>query len=293
MSVTDSQDASGWTETPIMPFGCEIAVDLSGPLPTGFADRMIALFDAHKLLVFRGQGLSEDRQVEVLSHFGRVLGSKGEYREISSDGALGSGPLTWHSDLAFTAEPFKVISLHAKAVNDGQSWTAFVNGVDTAAKLPADLRERIAGREAITVISTVQTHRHVGFDTPDSLPHHVWPLLIPNPRTGEELLYINYMQTARILGMDREESDATLAALFAELYREDRVYRHHWRNGDLVIWDNIACQHSRCDLTGMTPRRLQRVCVADKSFFDLLPQFKVDDARISDWGSGDKELVLD
>ncbi len=293
MSVADSQHASGWTETPITPFGCEIALDLSAPLPTGFADRMIALFDAHKLLVFRGQALTEDRQVEILSHLGRVLGSKGEYREISSDGALGSGPLTWHSDLAFTAEPFKVISLHAKAVNAGQSWTAFVNGVDTATHLPADLRDRIAGREAITVISTVQTDRHVGYDTPDTLPHHVWPLLIANPRTGEDVLYINYMQTARILGMDREESDATLAALFAELYREDRVYRHHWRNGDLVIWDNIACQHARCDLTGMTPRRLQRVCVADKSFFDLLPQFTVDDARISDWGSGDKELVLD
>ena len=93
--------------------------------------------------------------------------------------------------------------------------------------------------------------------------------------------------------MDQAESDATLNALFAELYRDDRVYRHHWNNGDLVIWDNIALQHARCDLTGMTPRRLQRIVVADKSFFDLLPQFKVGDERISAWGSGNKQLVLD
>jgi taurine dioxygenase len=101
------------------------------------------------------------------------------------------------------------------------------------------------------------------------------------------------MQTARIMGMERTESDATLDALFVELYRKDRVYRHHWNNGDIVIWDNIALQHARGDLTGMTPRRLQRIVVADKSFFDLLPQFQVGDERISAWGSGDKQLVLD
>jgi taurine dioxygenase len=44
---------------------------------------------------------------------------------------------------------------------------------------------------------------------------------------------------------------------------------------------------------GVTPRRLQRIVVADKSFFDLLPQFKVGDKRISAWGSGNKQLVLD
>jgi len=133
----------------------------------------------------------------------------------------------------------------------------------------------------------------VDFDTSDDIPHQVRPLLMPHPRTGEGVLYVNAMQTARIVGMGREDSEDTLAALFAELYREERVYRHTWNNGDLVIWDNIALQHSRCDLTGMNPRRLQRIVIADKSFFDLLPQFQVGDERISAWGSGDKELVLD
>lgn len=282
-----------WNERPLEPFGMEIDIRLNGPLPEGFEHRLIELFDRHKLLVFRNQALTETEQVRVLENFGRVLQSHGEYREISSDGALGSGPLTWHSDLAFTEEPYKVISLHAVAVNDGESWTDFVNGVDTAAALPAELAALVADRNAMTAIATIQSHRVVDYDTSSDLPHQIRPVIISHPRTDEPLLYIGNMQTTRIMGMDREQSEATLDALFGELYREDRIYRHRWNGGDLVIWDNIALQHSRGDLTGMTPRRLQRIVVADKSFFDLLPQFNVGDQRIKAWGSGGKELLLD
>ena len=284
---------SPWMERQLAPFGMEIDIRLEWPLPEGFEERLVELFDRHKLLVFRNQALPESDQVKLLENFGRVLGSHGEYREISTDGGLGAGPLTWHSDLAFTEEPFKVISLHAVAVNDGQSYTDFVNGVDTAANLPATLAAKVAGREAMTMIAPIQTHRTVGYDSSQDMPHQVRPVIIPHPRTGEPVLYISDMQTTRIIDMDREESDATLDALFAELYRDDRIYRHRWNNGDIVIWDNIALQHARGDLTGMSPRKLQRVVVADKSFFDLLPQFKVGDERVSAWGSGGKQLVLD
>lgn len=286
-------EQQAWSERELEPFGMEIDLQLQWPLPEGFEQRMVELFDRHKLLVFRKQALSEADQVRVLENLGQVLGSHGEYREISSDGALGSGPLTWHSDLAFTKEPYKIISLHAVDVNDGQSWTSFANGVVTAAELPVELKARIADREAITVIAPIQSERVVGYDASSDMPHQIRPLLVPHPRTGEQVLYISSMQTARILELDREESDDMLASLFDELYREERVLTHHWDNGDFVIWDNIALQHSRCDLTGMTPRRLQRIVIADKSFFDLLPQFKVGDTRISAWGSGNKELVLE
>lgn len=282
-----------WTETPIEPFGVEVDVKLEWPLPEGLEERLPQLLDEYKLIVFRNQSVSEDDHAKLMALFGPVLGSKGEFRELSSDGNLGSAALTWHSDLAFTEEPFKVISLHAVEVNDGQSWTAFVNGVDTARELPRELADKIAGREAVTPIAVVQSHRAVQYDTPDFLPQQTRPVIIPSPRTGEPVLYINYMQTARIEGMPQEESDALLKALFDELYREDRIYRHYWNNGDLVIWDNIATQHSRCDLSGMHPRRLQRIVCAKKSFFDLLPQFEIGDPRISAWGSGGKELVLD
>jgi taurine dioxygenase len=99
------------------------------------------------------------------------------------------------------------------------------------------------------------------------------------------------MQTARIEGYNQRDSDALLSALFDAVYAESNVYRHFWNNGDFVIWDNLALQHARCDLTGMIPRRLQRVAIADKSFFDLCPQFDLGDPRISAWASGEKLKV--
>ena len=280
--------SNAWPSTQIKPFGLRIDRDLSRPISAADADELRALYSAHKLLLFRDQTLSEEAQVRVMALLGDVLTSKGEYREIASDGNLGAGPLAYHSDLAFTDEPFKALSLHAMEVNDGQSWTVFANGVTAAENLPEKLSARIEGRDALTVISLTQSHREVEFDPPAFLPQQVRPSLMPHPKTGEPILYISEMQTARIEGYDKHDSDALLSALFDTLYDEKNVYRHFWNNGDFVIWDNLALQHARCDLTGMHPRRLQRVAIADKSFFDLCPQFDLGDPRISAWASGEK-----
>jgi taurine dioxygenase len=132
----------------------------------------------------------------------------------------------------------------------------------------------------------VQSHREIAYDAPAYLPQVERPAIIPHPVTGEPILYVSEMQTARIGDLDPEDSEALLTALFAELYAPENVHEHRWRNGDLVIWDNLALQHSRPDLTGCVPRRLQRVAVADKSFFDLCPQFDLSDPRIAAWASG-------
>lgn len=279
--------AQAWQERILTPFGMEIECDLATVLTGDQAQRLIDLFRQHKLLVFRNQHLGEDDQVRLMELFGPVLGSKGEYRELSADGNLGSGPLAWHSDLAFTEEPFEAISLHAVEVQDGKSWTAFANGITTLRDLEPELRAQLEGRDAVTVLSMIQTHRAVTYETPDFLPQQTRPLVIPHPHTGEPILYINEMQTARIEGLPRAESDALLTQLFDRLYAEDTVYRHHWNNGDVVVWDNIALQHARSDLTGCHPRRMQRIVCARKSFFELLPQFSLEDPRIAAWGAGE------
>jgi taurine dioxygenase len=277
-----------WRIRPLVPFGVEIERDLATPLDDAERARLRGLMARYKLVLFRRQSLSEDAQVDLLSALGGVLGTRGEYREISSDGNLGAGPLAYHSDLAFTEEPFRYLSLHALEVNDGESWTSFASGTKVLETMPPELRARLEGLNARTVISLVQSHRAVSYDNPPFLPQQVHPAIIAHPETGEPVLYISEMQTARIEGMDREESDALLAGLFGLLYAPINVYRHHWHNGDVLIWDNIALTHSRCDLTGMTPRRLQRVAVATKSFFDLCPQFDLGDPRVSAWASGEK-----
>jgi taurine dioxygenase len=268
------------------PFGLELDIDLRIPLDQSAQENFKALFHREKLLVFRNQQLTEADQVRVLGYIGPVLGSNGEYRELSSDGNLGAGPLCYHSDLSFTPEPFKVLSLHALDVVDGQSWTRFSNGIRVLKSLRPELVERLQSMTAVSLISLVQTHREIAYSAPSDLPQVERPAIIPHPVTGEPILYVSEMQTARIGDLEPAASEQLLQELFAPLYSDANVYEHKWNNGDLVIWDNLALQHSRPDLAHCHPRRLQRVAVADKSFFDLCPLFSLGDKRVSDWASG-------
>jgi taurine dioxygenase len=269
------------------PFGFELDIDLRTALTGEEQLEFRDLFYREKLFILRGQHLSEDEQVRVMGYIGGVLGKTGEYREISSDGNLGAGPLCFHSDLSFTPEPFKALSLHALDVVDNQTWTRFASGIRAAVYLRPELRADVDTMDAVALISRVQSHREIAFSAPAFLPQITRPAVIPHPVTGEPILYVSEMQTARIGDLSPSDSEALLQALFTHLYEPGNVYEHRWCNGDLVIWDNLALQHSRPDLTGCIPRRLQRVAVADKSFFDLCPQFALGDPRITAWASGE------
>jgi taurine dioxygenase len=64
--------------------------------------------------------------------------------------------------------------------------------------------------------------------------------------------------TKEIAGLDPQESEELLEALFAHLYRSEFIYEHHWRQGDLVCWDNIALQHARPNVQIEGPARTLR-----------------------------------
>jgi taurine dioxygenase len=272
---------------PLHPFGIEIFRDMSEPLNHHEGQSLRKLFYDQKLIVFRGQSLTEDQHVALLRHIGPVLEPHGESRQISSDGHLGAGPLCWHSDLSFTPQPFTGLSLYAMEVNAGQSLTRFANAARAALRLPNALRDKISNMEAVAFLTPVQSHRHAPYSASAFFPQHSRPAIFPHPETGEPVLYVSEMQTGRIGNLPQAESDTLLDQLFATLYTADNIYEHRWANGDLVLWDNIALQHSRPDLAAHKPRRLRRVVLAEKSFFDLCPQFDVNDPRVAAWGAGD------
>lgn len=284
-------DSQSFNFKPLLPFGVELSIDLNMAMDDDQATAFRNLFHREKLVIVRGQMLSEDDQVRVISYIGKILGAKGEYRELSSDGNLGAGPLCYHSDLSFTAEPFKALSLFAIDVVEGQSYTRFANGIRALDKLSADLRAKLSGMNALALISAIQTHRAVPYSASDFFPQQDRPAIITHPETGEQILYVTEMQTARIGDLPKDDSDALLQQLFDVLYAPNNVYEHVWRTGDLVIWDNLALQHSRPDLSNCHPRRLQRIAIADKSFFDLCPQFTPDDPRVRAWGNGDTQAL--
>ena len=184
---------------------------------------------------------------------------------------LGVGELAFHSDLAFNPEPFLTISLHATDVEDGRSSTRFVDSCIGYRTLPEATKARLAGHDALHVFAVDMAGHNS--DAPEGLPRATHPLVMEHPRTGEPILYVNLNQTARIVGLAPQESADLLEALFEHLYREENVYEHRWRNGDLVMWDNLATQHARGNVSGVGRRTLQRVVLATKGFFEQNPQF--------------------
>ncbi|KAH8091303.1 taurine catabolism dioxygenase [Aureococcus anophagefferens] len=78
----------------------------------------------------------------------------------------------------------------------------------------------------------------------------VHPLVRTHPRTGEDALYLSGNFIDRVDGMGRDESRPLVDALIAHATSPIYTYRHRWRAGDLVMWDNAATMHA----VSTTPR---------------------------------------
>ena len=141
--------------------------------------------------------------------------------------------------------------------------------------MPTTLRKKLEGLSALHVFPWAgYGSGHLESDPPEWAPRHAHPVLLPHPVTGRVVLYIDEMLTARIEGLPELESRTLIKELQAYLYAPDNLYEHVWHMGDLVIWDNIAVQHGRADLTGNEgPRTLQKVKLGNLPFEQQWPKF--------------------
>src|SRR6185295_17285291 len=69
------------------------------------------------------------------------------------------------------------------------------------------------------------------------------PIIRTHPETGRKALYFDPGKILRIEGLDESESDALIEELTDCMIQPDAQYRHRWRKGDIVIWDNRCSYH--------------------------------------------------
>jgi alpha-ketoglutarate-dependent sulfate ester dioxygenase len=60
------------------------------------------------------------------------------------------------------------------------------------------------------------------------------------------------------VGTEREDGDALVDDILARATAPHRVYRHAWRVGDLVIWDNRGVLHRALPYDPHSPREMHR-----------------------------------
>jgi alpha-ketoglutarate-dependent taurine dioxygenase len=255
---------------PLKPFGVELDLDLREPLTEAQQDELRRLYAIHLLIVVRDQQLSMDDQVRVLGHLGPLLLSGDSSGEIRHDNGLHTSALAFHTDLAFCREPLVGISLHALEV--GETSTRFVNARSAYERLDPELRECIAGLEALNVFSVKLDARNRDADVDASLPRAIHPVVWHQAVTGAPFVYVCENQTDSIVGLPLDESEKVIAALFAALYDPAQILEHQWRQGDIVIWDNLAVQHGRRDIAQHGPRILQRVALGTRGMYEQNPE---------------------
>jgi taurine dioxygenase len=237
-------------------------VDLGRP-PGGAITETLrrALLD-HLVLCVRGQSLTPAAYLAAASAFGppitqlrvasrhpeiaEIMILSSEDRDVMGDGGRVVVGAHWHSDDSYRAVPCSLTMLYGIKVPETGGDTQFANMYAAYDGLPAARKQQIAG---LRVEHRYESSRRggrvmtLGADEAATLPDVTHPLVRAHPETGRNALYLNPNRMERIIGLSRAESDRLLDALTAHATRERYQYRHQWRRGDLLIWDNRCTMH--------------------------------------------------
>ena len=234
-------------------------VDLSKPVaPTDVAAIERALTD-HLVIVVREQSLKPTELLRALHLFGDtmlqhrsdiLLDSHPEIAVLDSrnapveaDGeAYPDGSRDWHTDHTNHARPPKVTALYAITLPSGGGGdTGFANMHEAHDALPADLKARLAPLKSH---NKIENHAHLAAaDKARFASIQTHPIIRTHPVTGRKAVYIHPGKAVRIDGMTEAETSAFIDALMPHLIKPEFIYRHKWKPGDLVLWDNRSLLH--------------------------------------------------
>jgi len=253
-------------------------VDLSEDLPDDvLAEVRAALLD-NCVIFFRDQKLTPEQQLNFARRWGEIhlhpfMQGMADYPEIleiiktPQDKKNFGG--SWHTDQMFSPAPAMGTILYALEVPSSGGDTLFLNMYKAYDTLPAELKARIDGRKALNAYLYDSTTRAVNGSKVDftAHPHYVQPIVRTHPDTRRKALYVNRLMTFTIEGMDEDDGSALLDSLFDHIEQDQFIYAHHWRPGDLVLWDNRCTLHARTDFSDKERRLLRRyVVMGDRVF---------------------------
>ena len=165
---------------------------------------------------------------------------------------------TWHSDSTHMSDPHAYTLLLARVLPAVGGDTMFASAVKAFESLSPGLQAMLRTLSAV--------HEGTSLAADAGLDHDavvaIHPVVRAHPDTGAEALFVNDNYVTRIDGWTPEESQPLLEYLYGAIGRYENTYRHRWRDGDLVIWDNRSTQHAVVgDVTG-EERVLHRVTIA-------------------------------
>jgi len=260
------------------PLGAEVTgLDLSQPLADDDFKRIHRAHLDHHVVVFRDQRITPDQQISFSRRFGPLqihvlrqfqLTGHPEILIVSNvlEGGkpigLGDAGHFWHSDLSYKETPSLGSLLHAQELPAQGGDTLFANMHLAWDTLPQALRDAVEGRAAehtyLAKYAELQKRSpwrpNLSAEQIAEVNPVVHPIIRTHPETGRKALFVSEHFTTRVIGLPEDESRDLLQALFEHSVRDEHIYRHVWREHDLVFWDNRSLMH----LAAGTPDHLRR-----------------------------------
>lgn len=256
----------------VVPTGAALGAEIRGVDLRAIDERTFATVHdawlAHAVLLFRDQVLSDADLIAFSRRFGeldhapiqengrRFVDGHPELYVVSNVieggvpiGSLGAGEAVWHTDMSYLPDPPKASVLVAREVPPVGGDTSFCTMYGAWDALPDAIRQRVAGLR----VKHDGTYNSGGYvragvtpsDDPRTAPGTFHPLVCVHPETGRPHLYLGRRRNAWLEGLSVEESNALLDEMWAMATADAFVWRHRWRVGDVVMWDNRCVMHRR------------------------------------------------
>jgi alpha-ketoglutarate-dependent 2,4-dichlorophenoxyacetate dioxygenase len=270
-------------------------VDCAAPLSADDAHAIDAAMERHAVLVFRDCALTDEQQLAFTRHFGELeryetpghirkrddnrLGPGiADFSNLTRSGAIMSpedrvwlfklADRLWHSDSSFRPVPAKYSLLSARTL---PTWGGETEFADMRAAYDAlDDRTKTEIEHLECEHSLIFSRETIGFGelAPEEREHFRpirHPLVRVDPRTGRKSLFLS-AHAGAIVGWTIPEGRMFLRDLTEHATQPQLVYRHRWRPGDLVMWDNGTTMHRARRFDRNEVRDMRRTTLAGEAF---------------------------
>ena len=267
-------------------------LELDSPLAAQALEAVEAAFNAHAVLLFPGQRLTQEQHIAfsrlwgplevvtigasldggrrlTLPEIGRVTNLGLDNRIRDSDDArrrFSLGNRLWHTDSTYMHIPAKCSLLYALQVPPSGGNTEFADMRAAYDDLPATLKRKIDG--LIVEHSVFHSRAKIGFTDFSDEARAVHPpahqvLVRSHAASGRKSLYLA-SHASHVVGWPVDEGRALLAELTEHATQPKYVHSHRWTVGDLVMWDNRCTMHRATPYDDLqAPREHHRTTVQD------------------------------
>jgi alpha-ketoglutarate-dependent taurine dioxygenase len=265
---------TSFTITPLTDHtGAEVTgLDFTQPIDAEAGATLNRAFAEHHVLVMRDQHFAPEQFKDAVQLFGELqphdkkehhVSGHPDVSYVSNDEFVNGRRIipgeTFHTDHSNHPRPPKATTLFAVELPSHGGDTQYVNVHDAYDDLPESTKQKIDGLKAVHAYLSKYSPRPLGHLSEESRrnlpPPGVHPLVRTHPENGRKALFLNPVRMESIIGMEDADALKLIGELMAHATQKKYEYRHQWRHGDWVMWDNRSVMHQANPDYDMSQRR--------------------------------------